>query len=291
MAISNYVKPLKGFTIGADPELFLYDLNRSKFISAEGLIPGTKAEPYPVPGGAIQVDGMAAEFNIDPVDTFEGFDKNITKVVSTLERMLPSGVVLKAKSAVVFEEDVWDATPDHAKELGCSPDFNAWTGACNPPPSCPENPRLRTASGHLHFGWTSGKTPNDVKHISHCQDFVKQLDFYLGLWSTLVDQSHERRVLYGKAGACRYKPYGVEYRVLSNFWVLDKSWRREVWTRACRAMKAMSSSFIPDVVGQELAYMQMQAMVDNNRPFSLEQFGPRDIQNTVFGAVQQGGTY
>jgi hypothetical protein len=291
MPITNYPKPLKGFTIGADPELFLYDTKSGKYICADGLIPGTKAEPFKVPGGAVQVDGMAAEFNIDPVDTFEGFDKNITKVLATLSSMLPTGVQLVAKSSVVFDEDVWDAAPDHAKELGCSPDFNAWTGACNPPPSCPENPRLRTASGHVHYGWTNGKAVNDVKHMGHCQDFVKQLDFYLGLWSTTVDNSHERRMLYGKAGACRYKPYGVEYRVLSNFWVMDKMLRREVWIRSCRAMKAMSSSFLPQVVGQEMSYEHMQAVIDNNQGFDIGKFGMPPVQADVYAAVHQGGMY
>ena len=43
--------------IGADPELFLK--KNGKFHSAYGTIPGTKRKPYPVPGGAVQIDGMA----------------------------------------------------------------------------------------------------------------------------------------------------------------------------------------------------------------------------------------
>jgi hypothetical protein len=96
-------------------------------------------------------------------------------------------------------------------------------------------------------------------------------------------------MLYGKAGACRYKPYGVEYRVLSNFWVIDKTLRREVWFRSCRAMKAMSSSFLPQVVGQEMSYEQMQAVIDNNQSFDIVKFGMSSVQAEVYSAVQHGG--
>lgn len=245
MPTLNAMKPLAGFTFGADPELFVLDQN-GKAVCADGLIPGTKAAPFKVDGGAVQVDGMAAEFNIDPSETFDEFNDNITKVMKKLNSFLPTGYSLSAVPCMVFEQDVWDAAPDHAKELGCSPDFNAWTGGVNPPPSCPDNPRLRTASGHLHIGWTSGVELDNLQHLMNCQDLVKQLDWYLGAWSLKMDSDPTRRLLYGKAGACRYKDYGVEYRVLSNFWLQSKDRRLTVWNRMNRAIHDMRSCFMPD---------------------------------------------
>ena len=61
------------------------------------------------------------------------------------------------------------------------------------------------------------------------------MDWHVGVWSTEIDLDKTRRLLYGKAGACRYKTYGVEYRTLSNFWVLDTNLRREVWDRTISA--------------------------------------------------------
>jgi hypothetical protein len=55
-------------------------------------------------------------------------------------------------------------------------------------------------------------------------------------------------MLYGKAGACRYKTYGVEYRTLSNFWVLSTDLRREVWERTMAACQAF---FEHDIVMNE----------------------------------------
>lgn len=236
---------MSGFKIGCDPELFVTDEN-GRFVSAHGLIPGDKANPHKVEYGAIQVDGMAAEFNIDPVDNFADFNRNIQAVMAQLRDFLPAGYDLAAIPAVVFDEDVWSNTPDEAKELGCSPDFNAWTGGVNPPPKSETNPRLRTASGHLHIGWTEDADMSDMQHIVNGQDLVKQLDWYLGAWSLKMDPDATRRELYGKAGACRYKSYGVEYRVLSNFWLTSRDRRETVWNRLAKGIDDMATVFMPE---------------------------------------------
>lgn len=246
--MSDGIDAMPGFTFGCDPELFIKDHN-GRHVSAEGLIPGTKAEPYKVNGGAVQVDGMAAEFNIDPVTTFDEFNANITRVMKTLKTMLPTGYTLDASPAVTFDADVWAASPEKAKELGCSPDFNAWTGDVNAVPECLEAPTLRTASGHIHIGWTEDEPEDNLQHIMNCRDLVKQLDWFLGGWSLQLDPSPTRRLLYGKAGACRYKSYGVEYRVLSNFWLKSASTRLVVWNRMQMAIHKMRSQFMPDKAG------------------------------------------
>lgn len=235
----------EGFKFGCDPELFVLDANGTP-VSAHGLFPGTKENPHKVEFGAIQVDGMAAEFNIDPVTNFDDFDRNITEVLKQLKDFLPKGYSLSAVPAIEFSKEVFDAAPDEAKELGCTPDFNAWTCSTNPPPCTDSNPYLRTASGHLHIGWRDTGDFSEPAHVLHCNDLVKQLDWYLGAWSLTKDEDARRRILYGKAGACRYKDYGVEYRVLSNFWITNKSLRRETWNRMQTAIVDMRDRFIPD---------------------------------------------
>ena len=80
--------------IGADPELFLKDVTTGKFVSAEDdngpLIPGTKADPFEVKGGAIQVDGVAAEFNINAAKNFKEFYGNIKGVLKYLNKEIRS---------------------------------------------------------------------------------------------------------------------------------------------------------------------------------------------------------
>lgn len=263
------MEPFPGFKFGCDPELFVIDGN-GEFVCADGLIPGTKDEPYKVEKGAVQVDGMAAEFNTDPAESFEEFDDYVTSVLRQLKGFLPRGYKLVAVPSAVFSQEAWDKAPDHAKVLGCSPDFNAWTGEANSPPCDPENPTLRTASGHLHIGWTDGVDSTDATHVGHCQDLVKQLDFYLGGWSLSQDPDPVRRKLYGKAGACRYKPYGVEYRVLSNFWVTSKPVRRQVWNRMQTALFHMSSRFMPELVSPNDTARLILSIDDSTRDSYLE---------------------
>jgi hypothetical protein len=78
---------------------------------------------------------------------------------------------------------------------------------------------------------------------------VKQLDWFLGAWSVKHDSDVTRRKLYGKAGAFRPKPYGVEYRPLSNFWIVSKDLRKQVWNRMQTAIRAMENSELSKYAG------------------------------------------
>lgn len=265
--------PMEGFTFGCDPELFIFN-PEGQPVSAEGIIPGHKHLPYPVEKGAVQVDGTAAEFNIDPASTFEEFDSNITTVLKQLKAFLPKGFTLKAVPSVTFSESEWEKVSEDAKELGCMPDFNAWEGGLNPPPDPTLNPRTRCAGGHLHVGWTKDADLTDITHILNGRDLVKQLDYYLGAWSLQKDGDPTRRSLYGKAGACRFKPYGVEYRVLSNFWVLTKTQRLAVWNRMNQAIKDMRNNFYPTAKitrGFDFNAAVIQSINSSTRDTYLEQ--------------------
>lgn len=216
------------FKIGADPEFFVR--KDGEFISAHGLIEGTKKNPLKVPGGAVQVDGMALEFNINPATTFKEFDDNIRSVLNALRKMVPRDIEFIFTPVADFKRGYIDAQPEEARRLGCDPDFNAYTGKANVAPNA-EKP-FRTASGHIHIGWAEGMDIDDVDHIEACQMMVKQLDVTLGLPSLVWDTNTKRRELYGNAGAYRPKPYGVEYRVLSNVWVNNAELRQFVYEQA-----------------------------------------------------------
>lgn len=226
-------------TVGCDPEGFLFNKKTKQFVSAHGIIPGTKSQPHVVKDGAVQVDGMAAEFNIDPAHTREEFVARTTSVIKTLSSMLPKDIELSFQPVARFTEAVWAAVPEEAKELGCDPDFNAYTGLANPRPDGKRD--FRTAAGHIHLGWTKGMSQSDPGHIEACRMMAKQLDYYLGMPLLLVDPDPTRRTMYGKAGAFRVKPYGVEYRTPSNVWVNDPEMMGWVYDRVKEAFDALAS--------------------------------------------------
>ena len=211
------------FLLGADPEVFVR--KDGKPISAHGMIEGSKSSPKKTSNGAVQVDGMALEFNIDPTPyrNFDAFNFNIVKTVRDLKE-LAGGVTLVPEPVQVFGKEFMDAQPDEAKELGCDPDFNAYTGEENPRPDG-ERP-FRTGAGHVHIGWGADIPVENVEHFEICQGFIKVLDATVGMFMTFIDRDPRRRELYGKAGAFRVKPYGVEYRTPSNVWIKNKARRQ-----------------------------------------------------------------
>lgn len=206
-------------TVGCDPEIFVAPKNKKTLVTAHGLIPGNKYDPHNVLDGMVQVDGCALEFGIIPANNaYEWFDR-VKSVMAQLKDMVPSHKLLIQPTAE-FETSYWErSVPDAAKELGCEPDFNAWTGEMNPKPDTTKSPTLRTAAGHIHVGWCKNKDVLDKNHIEDCRLVVKQLDYYIGIFSLIWDPDGTRRELYGKAGAYRPKPYGCEYRVPSNMWL------------------------------------------------------------------------
>jgi len=211
--------------LGCDPEVFMK--KDGQFVSAHNMVKGTKKRPFKVDKGAVQVDGLALEFNIDPAASENEFCINIQTVFAALRDMVPEHE-LSISPVAHFEEAYFKAQPEEALELGCDPDYDAYTGEPNVKPST-DKP-MRTAAGHVHIGWGEGLSGDG--HFEMCRDVIKQMDFYLGLPSLVYDDSSERRQLYGAAGAFRTKPYGCEYRTLSNKWLDNEQLIKWVWRAA-----------------------------------------------------------
>lgn len=220
--------------IGADPEIFVKQ--GGVFVSAHGLIPGDKANPHKVPKGAVQVDGMALEFNIDAAGSEAEFVGNVDHVLGLLAAMVP-GYELVATPVADFSLDYIAAQPAEARELGCDPDYCAYTNGPNPRPN--NLLPMRTASGHVHIGWGDGFDVHSGAHDAACKAVARQMDVFLGIPSLFYDDDERRRSMYGKGGAYRRKPYGAEYRTLSNAWLLSKDRMAWVYRNAVKGMEAL----------------------------------------------------
>lgn len=223
--------------VGADPEVFMRRAGKKRFTSAHGAVPGTKEKPFKVDKGAVQVDGMALEFNIDPAKNKQEFIGNLQAVMGQLGGMV-KGYDLIATPTAHFTRVHMARQPKEALELGCEPDFNAWgNGAVNPKPNG-DRP-MRTGAGHVHIGWTNDVDINHPEHLEACMLLTRQLDYYLGVGSMLYDDDKERRTMYGDVGCFRPKPYGVEYRVLSNKWLSSPELMGWVYDRVVQAVDAL----------------------------------------------------
>lgn len=216
-------------TVGADPEVFVK--HGGQFISGHTFPCGTKAEPTKTKHGAVQVDGLALEFNVRPAKTEIQFLRHVKSVYADLERIIRETnpeCSLHAQATVVFGREYISSLPEEYQRLGCNPDYNAYTLEENPPPDGSAD--FRTGAGHVHLGYRRGG-------ITFREDaaLVRELDYYLGLPSLGWDTDVQRRTLYGQAGAFRPKEYGLEYRTLSNVWLNDDELIRFVFaqTKKC----------------------------------------------------------
>jgi hypothetical protein len=222
-------------TLGADPELFMVDAAHA-FVSAVGKIGGTKRRPQPLPigeGFAVQEDNVAVEYNIPASESKAAFNNNIARAMSYLsDRVSQMGLRFVNESAVSFP--MAELCTPEAMTFGCDPDYNAWdNGKVNPRPRA-DDPTLRSCGGHVHVGYTFTSKKDVI-------NFIKHMDMAT-IGSVLMDKGERRRQLYGKPGAFRYKPYGCEYRSLSNFWVFDSKHTDWVWDATEMALDAWQNN-------------------------------------------------
>lgn len=238
-------------TLGSDPELFLFDPHQNKFISSIGIVGGSKWQPLPLdePGFFVQEDNVLVEFNIPPANTEGEFVSYLSSGMDQIKNRIP-GLELKVQASVFMPADQLE--DPSAKMFGCDPDYNAWTGKMNNPPSDEaKKATLRSAGGHVSVGYDL--MDEDVDKMEVNMNIVKWLDLRLGVPSILLDKDKHRRQLYGKAGAFRHKPFGVEYRTLSSFWLGNQKLMRWVYQNTIQAVKdAGNELFIDEKTGNKV---------------------------------------
>lgn len=266
-------------SVGCDPEVFL-EKPDGTFINAfnglvSGIISGTKAIPEPTEYGAVQVDGMAVELNTHPTCDPMAFSSMILEGIKDVETRF--GARVSKDSVKEFTTDYLFSQHPRATELGCDPDFDAWNnGDTNTPPNV--QAPIRTAGGHVHIGWGTPQVDAfNPTHFDQCCAVIRQMDYVLGIWGLTIegDKGARRRELYGRPGAFRPKLYGVEYRVLSNFWMFDKSLCETLVNRTVAGMRMLDD-------GLDLAELYGTSVCD----IILNNATTHPIVNTVEEQVQ-----
>ena len=201
---------------GCDPELFL--TIGKDIVPCVGLLPGTKADPFPVPksgvGLMVQEDGVTCEFNLAPC-TANQFTTHVNQGMLELKKyvksVIPTANVLITPSRTFTAKEL---DSEQAMTLGCDPDCIAWNrGDIRKPPGIKAIGLNRFAGGHLHFGY-------DKENCTVPPWALIQYIEVMGYGPLMyLDPQGARRKFYGQAGLYREKSYGVEYRTPSNFWV------------------------------------------------------------------------
>lgn len=221
-------KVTKPLMLGCDPEVFLID-NDGKFISSVEKIGGSKEYPRPIDdlGNAVQEDNVTVEFNIPPCTDPKKFIEHINRNKDWIkQRAATLGLQMSIRPSARFNDD--QLQTEGAQTFGCEPDFNAWNGGMENERPHAEDGNLRSCGGHIHIALG---VDDDRLLVVQC------MDLFVGCMMLEFDHDTDRRKLYGKAGAFRFKSYGVEYRTASNAWIESDDRIQWAWDQTDKAVE------------------------------------------------------
>jgi hypothetical protein len=207
--------------LGTDPEFFVVD-SHNTFVNAYRVCKHSKAKPYKISHDInLFYDNVLLEINIEPANNLEEFVERLHRA-----RDLTRGVIGDSKISLhayaEFENE--ELRFPNAKDFGCVPDLNAYTLTENDSQiEILKQINCRMAGGHIHIG---GINTDTICNPLMKPLFVYMLDLFVGIPAVLIDnsaESYRRRSFFGTAGSYRDTPYGLEYRVLSPFWLRSES--------------------------------------------------------------------
>jgi len=251
------VKTLTDFTLylGCDPEFFfskkgevfgaekvlpkdglVYDKAKTQ---AEGRFVRDNSEKREGETSKIVIDGVQAEINPRQATCREYLSYEIASCFRELYHTIKDDKTLDVNFSAVMEvgQKEFDSLSDKSKKFGCAPSENIHTGGKSKISVDPTVYKFRSAGGHIHLGhYKYGSWSNDGKSFSAVEfnkilmegfnpkKLVPLLDILLGNTCVLIDRNEfavERRKVYGRAGEYRTPKHGLEYRTLSNFWLIN----------------------------------------------------------------------
>jgi len=249
------MEKVSNLLIGTDIECFVHDKANDEIVSAEGLVKGTKHEPFNFDPKskyfATSLDNVFTEFCIPPSKVLKDFVDGVYHSLDYIKSSLPSNLdVVHIASAMLNDKYL---QTDNAKLFGCEPDFCVWTKSVNDRPQV--DPHLRSAGFHVHFGYDNPSWPTT-------EEIVMAMDLHLGVPSVLIDPDTNRRKLYGKAGCFRVKEYGGEYRTLSGFFLSQKELIEWVFKNTQFAINFVNEN---KQIDDGLATAIQQAINDNDK--------------------------
>lgn len=206
---------------GCDPELFVQDAS-GRIVGAERII-NNRAKS--ILGGRAVLDGVQLELHPAPQMCRANLGNGIQYIFQALREHLArpefreKGFKICFSPFVEISKKEHQALSEETRILGCNPSLNVYKES--PLRVNPLTYRKRSAGGHIHIGSISFE-PRMKTDPEIAKRLVRVLDIIVGNTCVMVDRdpfAALRRRNYGRAGEYRLPPHGLEYRVLSNFWM------------------------------------------------------------------------
>lgn len=230
-------------TIGADPEIFLQDMVGNP-VSSIGKIGGTKYNPLFIRDGIyLQEDNVTVEYNIPPCNSAAEFIKHNTTALEIIKEKAKA-LNLKINIAAAVKMPMKELKDPRSWVFGCEPDFNVWEMEYNPKPVVNN---WRAAGGHIHIGFDG----TNIQKVN----ITKYLDLTLGAILSFLDTDTQRKKMYGTAGSIRFKPYGLEYRTPSNYWLTHPFLMRLAYDLAIHSTQYANENNVNEKAKKQLLFI------------------------------------
>lgn len=246
------------YCVGGDPEIFVTDKDGVIAPAFDFLPLGNKKGD-----SDMFADGFAVEINPEAggclsyvVDRTHDLLQDLSKRVS-LRHFLPS-----AKNVFDIPQDIMGRATEEQVQLGCAPTFNVY--GLRPNLVYARQQFTRSAGGHIHFGLALQdsllnddaenrfKNP-DRETVAWLENGVRGLDAILGVLCVSLFEGFDdprRRLHYGQAGEYRIPKHGLEYRTLSNAWLMHPVLMHMVYDLARIALRVGLAN-IPGLLDDE----------------------------------------
>lgn len=243
---------------GSDPELF--------FIRNGQVVPSN--DVITSGGGMVTRDGFQLELNPSQHYCREVAGSNIAQALDLAKDHADRiGAELSIAVGVTIGDEAWKKSTFETRRFGCNPTSNVYqkinrlaTGM---------RIRFRSGAGHIHIGGLNDGEKKDAETI------IKLMDIVGGNTAVLIDRDENnatRRKYYGRAGEYRLKPYGVEYRVYSNFWLRHYV----LWSMAAGLLRNAVGIYRAGLADDLLKRFDMkkvrEAINTNNKQMAMENF-------------------
>lgn len=229
------------YMVGSDVEFFLEDIFSHEIVSAEGIIKGTKTEPFKFDKDntfyATSLDNVMAEGNIPPASSPYEFFCHVEKLRKYIDSTLPQN--LRTVALPSARLDFKHLQTENAQVFGCDPSLNCWTGdEVRPEPS---GDNVRSAGFHIHIGY---EEPSEGIN----QELARAMDLFLGIPSVLIEPQNERKTVgYGLSGNYRHQRHGMEYRSLSSYFSSEQKLIEWCFRNTARAVQFVNEGRVVEL--------------------------------------------
>lgn len=271
--------PLIGKTTGTDPEIFV--TTKNGVLPAWKFLPDKKSPVMTRMGNSIYWDGFQAEFTTRGASCLAYLLDDIQDGLKTTllaARKVDPDATLSHNSVLEVDPAILESAEDKHVEFGCMPSMNAYglTGNTLSGRHVP----IRFAGGHVHLGIQPDPAPYNYPEI------VRAMDSVLGVLSVSMFGAWDhpaRREYYGQAGEYRLPKHGVEYRTLSNAWMIHPAFANVVFEIARLSFDYGASGV--DVLGgqDEVVRIIQESDVEGARAFITNH---KNLYTSILGKLE-----